>query len=191
MVETSCKRDCRKFKKRKNFEKEQREEEKKYQEYLKKERSKMGTKPQGKPSHYKRGEKDANISRKRDIARKSIHKNKKGYSYTGDAKTVKPNSSTWVKGYTMERDGKTIRVPPHKRFYYSVDHPKGTTTDFEKAPRKTRGKGKKKKVKTYVPKKKSSSTKKKTSTTKKSTSSKSKKSKKGKSGRTSYKGFRF
>jgi len=191
MVEKSCKRDCRKFKKRKNFEKEQREEEKKYQEYMKKERSKMGTRPQGKPLKYKRGEKDASISRKRDIARKSIHKNKKGYSYTGDAKTVKPNSVTSIGGYTMVRNGKTIRVPKHDRYYYSVDNPSVPSgkslsryVDKTKKPRK-------KKAKTHVPKSKPKSKKTKASKSKKSTSSKSKKMKKGKSGRTSYKGFRF
>ena len=191
MVEKSCKRDCRTFKKRKNFEKEKREQDKKYKNYLKKESEKMGTRPQGKPQHYKRGKKDASISRKRDIARKSIHKNKKHYSYTGDSKTVKPNSVTTVEGYTMVRDGKTIRVPKHTRYYYSVNNPsvpagKSLSRYVDKTAKKKR-KAKKK----TVPKSKPKSKKTKVTKSKKSTSSKSKKSKKSKSGRTSTKRFSF
>lgn len=112
----------------------------------------MGTKPK-KDGIYYRGNKIAFTSKKRDMGRKSIHKNRKGVSYSGDSKTVNPNSATRVKGYTMKRKGKngrtrTIRVPSHTRYYYSMNNPKvssGLSTSRYKKSGKKRGRKKSKK----------------------------------------------
>ena len=84
----------------------------------------MGTKVKGRGrgTYYLRGGKRAKRNTKSDKKRPATHKAPRGRPYEGDRKTVKPNDTVTVRGYTrtvkIKGKKRKIDVPEHERKIY-------------------------------------------------------------------------